>query len=79
MTQFFNITAAARTAKPTARATVFVFTAKSGAWMVRDEGDVKGGVFATRKAANWFIKREFGETAIIINADPETAASSCAA
>ena len=78
MAQFFPIPTTSG-AHSNTRSTVFIFTAKSGAWIVRDEGDRKGGVFATHKAATRFIKHEFGETTSVINANPEIMTPSIAA
>ena len=68
MAQFFTIAASARTTAE-AVSTVFMYRATSGAWLVRDEDDRKGGVFATNKAARAFIKREFSNRVIVINAN----------
>ena len=69
MAQLFSM-APARGSRPQRSSTVYIFPAKSGAWIVRDEDDRKGGMFTTRKAATRFIKREFGKTTSIINANP---------
>jgi hypothetical protein len=45
----------------------------TGHWTVRDEQDRKGGIFYTRKAALSFIRREFGDAEIVMEAvEPET-------
>ena len=79
MAQFSIIPAAIRPAGPQAPVAVFLFAAKSGAWIVRDGADIKGGVFANRKVAHRFIMREFGENAQIIAANPEIGALAVAA
>ena len=40
----------------------------TGHWTVRDEQDRKGGIFYTRKAALSFIRREFGDAEIVMEA-----------
>ncbi len=68
MTQAFNIpnTAPYATAQP-GTVCVMMCQAKSGAWIVRDAADRRGGVFATSKAARRFIDGEFGAAALIID------------
>jgi hypothetical protein len=40
---------------------VFVRVAPSGAWIISDERDRRGGRFRDRAAAMRFIRREFGQ------------------
>lgn len=42
------------------RALIDVRIAPSGAWVVRDEHDHRGGRFRNRQSAMRFIRREFG-------------------
>ena len=46
----------------------------TGHWTVRDEQDRKGGIFYTRKAALAFIRKEFGDAEIVMDAAPAEAA-----
>jgi hypothetical protein len=46
----------------------------TGHWTVRDEQDRKGGIFFTRKAALAFIRVEFGDAEIVMEAAPDEAA-----
>lgn len=46
----------------------------TGQWTVRDEQDRKGGIFYNRKAALAFIRREFGDAEIVMEAAPAEAA-----
>ncbi len=51
----------------------YVYEARSGNWIVRDEMDSRGGLFTNRKVALKFARREFGPDTQIIMADPEMA------
>ena len=54
-------------------ACAYVFEGPSGNWIVQDEMDSRGGLFANRKAALKFARHEFGsETEIVMDA-PSTA------
>ncbi len=69
-----------QTPAPFGFALVMMCQAKSGAWIVRDAADRRGGVFATAKAARKFVVREFGAAALIVDpARPGTSAHSIAA
>jgi hypothetical protein len=44
---------------------VIVRIAPSGAWLIRDDQDHRGGRFCNREAAIRFIRREFGRDIVL--------------
>jgi hypothetical protein len=51
---------------------VFVRVAPSGAWIIFDERDHRGGRFRDREAAMRFIRREFGPEVELVMWTPST-------
>ena len=51
-------------------ASAYVYEGPSGAWIVQDEMDSRGGLFTDRQAALKFVRHEFGLTTEIVMAAP---------